>query len=326
MTTWVAVILFVERTRNPVRSLAALLAALSAPACATILDFQDPVDAPADASTTLGADASVAADASTSSGETSVDVASTLAVPAGWRGPLRLQETTGSPAPCDGDFPELDYDGHAGPRGAAASCSCACGAPSGVTCAAPSAELYTDGACGAVCATGTTVIGCARPTCAGSVGSVRVSASAVGGSCAGSASSQISPPTWSTQVRLCGGGKGNGNGNSCIAKRGAASCPAAFPSAHTAYGAFADTRTCSACTCGAPTGASCTGSVASYATGSCSPATSTAAFDTCVPYDAKARITATSAASATGGACAPSGGAPTGTVIGDDPTTICCRF
>lgn len=316
--------------RNPVRGLAALLAALSAPACATILDFQDPVDAPADAGTTFGGEASFAADAATSSADGAVAVVldTGTVVPAGWRGPLRIQETTGTPAACEGDFPELDYDGHTGPQGRAASCSCSCGAPSGVTCSAPSAELFTDGACGAVCASGATVTGCARLACAGNAGSVRVTAAAVGGSCTGSAASEIAPPTWSTQVRLCRGvscGPGC-SGNVCIAKRGQASCPATFPNAHTAYATIVDTRACSACTCGTPTGATCTGAIATFATSTCGSATGTAAFDTCVPYDARGRITATSAASATGGACAPSGGAPTGTVTADDPTTICCRF
>jgi hypothetical protein len=100
-------------------------------------------------------------------------------------------------------------------------------------------------------------------------------------------------------------------------------CPSSYPNQSIFYQDLLPV--CTPCTCAAPTGSTCTGSISIFQNGMCgaplgAPASIDATGPTCVdvpPGSALGGKTA-SAPSYTAGSCKPSGGAPRGAVI-------CCR-
>ena len=276
---------------------------------------------------------------------------------ADWTGPLVIHEASGSSTTTlpagEGAFATPFYDGFASPLAAAADCTCTCGAPADVTCSAPTITLYSDRSCTQACGAGQSLA--AAPACTplaspgnnndGENGSgcqatrLRLGGSAAtGGDCAPSATVTIAPPTWTAAVRLCtsdvapaacGAGQiavppaasGFQQSNYCVARAGEWECPSGYPSKRTYHESAADTRSCTSCGCGAPTGASCSAPTlfTDNACGGTPQVTRAGACDAI--GNAKG---ASFSEAATGGACAPSGGMPTGTVTPTAPTTICC--
>jgi hypothetical protein len=217
-----------------------------------------------------------------------------------------------------------------------------------VSCGTPEANYFGDPGCNASCGTqdqpiATTCTPLAVGTCGGT--HVTISASvASGGSCAPDAGSQIAPAAWTAGARLCAAtGAPSPAGcdagevcapatglpfepsTYCIARSGVATCPAGYPVQHTYYESSADTRACTPCSCGAPSGSTCTGGgITVYGGAMCSGgSTQLAVPQTCAALGGS-KVGIFSGATAAGGSCAPSGGQPTGAFTPTTPTTICC--
>jgi hypothetical protein len=120
----------------------------------------------------------------------------------------------------------------------------------------------------------------------------------------------------------------------CISQVGDSDCtgPALAPytEKHIFYDSYQDIRTCSPCTCGSPSGSTCSATISIYTDGACS----TLAYSTtvnssgpaCHDLPAGSPLGSKSATAPTyaPGTCAPGGGMPMGTVTPLDPTTFCC--
>ena len=123
----------------------------------------------------------------------------------------------------------------------------------------------------------------------------------------------------------------------CVRKDGDNTCPPGqFTQKHVFYTGATDTRDCTDCECGNPSGGSCTATVKMFKTPTVNSCT--------IAGDLVATINATSQAAAcadiagnplvasrqatfsavSGGTCAKSGGQPTGTAVPSGATTFCC--
>jgi hypothetical protein len=275
-----------------------------------------------------------------------------LPVPAGWQGPLEIFEGSGAadaPGPsCGANYPTDVYEGFATPSAAAAACSCSCGAPEGA-CGSLVATFFKDGMCMQSCGVPPQTIG---STCSGLlVGNdckgggthfTLESASPVApGSCAPVSAQSLVPPTWATRVHLCAPARESSCSTDgacgmesdlgfeaetrCIAREGTWSCPSSFPDLHTYYASTTDTRACTPCTCGAPTGGQCENApVTLFPATACMAAGSTMAMTSgCLPLQGmvSAQVSATAISA---GRCEPAGGQPSGTIMPAAPTTVCC--
>lgn len=169
---------------------------------------------------------------------------------------------------------------------------------------------------------------------------------AAGGACPASAQAPvIAPFTWSNAARACQPsteGKGCANdfaclpnpaapfGAVCISKAGDNACPAG--SGYTTKKMFfdldpVDTRACSECSCGNPTGLSCTTSITTYSDTTCGSAIATTAASACSTYANNPAVGSYKSVSTqfTAGTCAPSGGQAMGSVVPENPVTFCCQ-
>jgi hypothetical protein len=104
----------------------------------------------------------------------------------------------------------------------------------------------------------------------------------------------------------------------------------AYSEQHVFYEDFQDTRSCSDCTCGAPSGGSCSSDVSIYADGACSTSTASVTVDstgpTCVDVPSGAALGSKSASTPTHtpGSCSPGGGMPMGAATPIQASTFCC--
>jgi len=169
---------------------------------------------------------------------------------------------------------------------------------------------------------------------------------AVGGTCAVSAQAPTIPPfSWSNAARAClpsTEGKGCANdfaclpnaptpfGAVCISKLGDNMCPAG--SGYTTKKLFfdldpMDTRACTECACGGPTGLSCNSSITTYSDPNCGAAIATTAANACSTYPGNPTVGSYKSVSTvfTPGTCAASGGLPMGTAEPLNPVTFCCQ-
>lgn len=311
---------------------------LGTAACASVLGFEDPLDLPA-------------AEALTTDGGidpgTSCHCAPTT--PSGWTGPLVLRDGTNvDPASaCDAAYPKPVVNGFVSPAAAAASCGCACGDPTGVTCSAPTLTLFSDGACANGCSPpqalpANTCVAVDRTGCGNNVRGIYGETIPSGGACA-PVPSVLVPPVVGEHALLCGlessplrGTCDEGRScvpsprapfglSVCIAREGSWACPAEFPRAHTYHAASVDTRHCTACTCEAPTGVTCDGALTAHNVTTCaSTGVSRALESGCISVnnDKGARFTVTP----TGGSCTATGGIPAGHFDPGVPTTVCCAL
>jgi hypothetical protein len=288
-------------------------------------------------------------DATPESGGAAVTTSTCVpAPPAEWNGPLAIYLRNGSTLPaCDGTYGTHVYDGFASPTSAPASCACTCGAPTGVGCSASTIDLFADVGCLVGCGapaqpiatsslcTAIDMTGCDNPR-------MRITAGEPsGGACAPVATQNVPPPSWASSARLCARSAGLPPSTSCaeghvaalktsgpfeadsycVARQGEWECPSGYPHAHTFHEDVEDTRACTSCTCGEPSGATCDGPTG-YSGPSCGSGAKPLDKATCGPLGSTK--SATSPATATGGSCAPVGGEPTGAVTPITPTTVCC--
>jgi hypothetical protein len=233
----------------------------------------------------------------------------------------------------------LAYDGLNAP---AATCGCSCGAPQGVECSAVNVSASSG------CASGTTCVGTmpGHQCVAWNVGSpggsacsaTPPSAQVTGGSCAASPSTTVPVAMWSGQARACSPPAGACAGGACttpaldpsfklcVEQQGEQSCPAGWSQQHVEYATANDTRGCSACSCGALSGVSCDpmasappiSDVSFYSDSQCTTLPTSYLCSTPYPY---ARYEPTP----TGGSCAPSTVAPTGSATASGAVTFCCQ-
>jgi len=275
-------------------------------------------------------------------------------VPAGWTGPVALWEATSGPAPaCTGAYTGAATDVNSGLTAPAAQCSmCGCTSPTGQTCTA-TVNIYEGGSC--------TVTPCATVTVSGSgctgygpcgtdgdpasYQSGQYSWAVSGGSCTHSGGTPTLPAvSWSTTARTCaynaatGGTCASGTcyapatapfGGACVYQTGDVMCPSGFTNQHVFYASDTDTRGCSVCGCGAPSGSSCTGSVSYWHNTLCSdfPVSTTIPEGVCAStytyyYDGQS---VEGALGVSGGSCTASGGQPQGTATPASPMTVCCQ-
>ncbi|MFT3764766.1 MAG: hypothetical protein QM820_04510 [Minicystis sp.] len=169
------------------------------------------------------------------------------------------------------------------------------------------------------------------------------------GTCSPSQPPTPSPPTWKTFVRGCQAqpkfacpSTGDvclvspppGSGfRTCIYKDGDIECPSDFSKyteKHVVYQHFTDTRACAPCSCGSPSGSSCSASISVFTDGACSSlalsATVSSAQAVCHDLPAGTPLGSKSATppAYTPGTCAASGGEPMGEATPIQPATYCC--
>ena len=154
------------------------------------------------------------------------------------------------------------------------------------------------------------------------------------------------PYTWGTAARSCHGTAYGRCGTpaeicapaaepgftQCLARDGDRECPGPYYTVkHVFYGALADTRECTSCACGAPSGSTCTAFVSAFNDGAClSPvvagtvdASGPACHDILPSGQALLSKLATEPVYAPG-ACQVSGGEPVGEALAVEPSTYCC--
>jgi hypothetical protein len=309
------------------------------------------VGAPADAtdgggaSTDAGGDAADGQSASPD-GASSCDAICAPPVSFGWSGPYALYEAAGSPPPplpsCDaGAFGNHIDDGFEGLDAGPAQCSCACGPVTGASCGPPLISFFSDQRCTQSCspASQTVATTCTRlniDTCGGV--HFTLEGGAASGTCVPEASTTLAPPVLGGNARICGlpsspttSGCVGGTlcvpspleGALCVAQAGTWACPAGYPALHMYYTSYSDTRSCTSCTCGLPTGIACSATLSTFGDTNCTGGFgSSSAPAQC--SGAGVRSAMTTATTATGGNCAPSGGQSAGGVTPTAGRTVCC--
>jgi len=117
----------------------------------------------------------------------------------------------------------------------------------------------------------------------------------------------------------------------CIMREGDEPCPEGWPIKHLLYGEVNDQRQCSACTCSAPSGGSCTAFAAVHGDATCSTLQGSLVVTTgqepkCLDLTIGAGLAAKSATLLTyePSTCTPEGGQAVGDLVLLDARTFCC--
>jgi hypothetical protein len=273
--------------------------------------------------------------------------------PSGWTGYALYDDSRAVPCPASYGAQLDTYEGLIFSPATCSACQCTA---TGATCGTSAV------ACGPTCgatddslAPGCEALAVAIEVDAG--GSCSASApAAIPGTCASAGgAATITDVTFAKLSRTCGatGGAGGGcaSAQACVAKppagthgacvsqttSGSTLCPSAYPHAYVVLPSatsFADTRACTGCSCGGPSGASCAASVTLSPVAGCgsddggAPVTFPA-DGVCHGGLVDAGTTFVSGALEAGvasqGACVAEGGAPTGTVTPMNQTAYCCQ-
>lgn len=286
-----------------------------------------------------------------------------------WEGPGLLWIGPEGTAPaCPPLAPVVAFEAHDGLKALPASCgACSCSAASG-SCAPPLSFTTSSKFCGDGSGMITpfdrppawdgscTAKDCISPdpTCAHPMSVQSLTAAPLVMTEQGCVpSTAIAPdlgtPTWTTAVLACRGQTTSGPGCSdpdmtcpaipsppdfaiCLYHVSDVSCPDSYPEKHLVYSDFDDQRACSACTCSAPAGGSCSANLHVFKDSVCStpllgsvPLSSLGSpcFDI-TPAGSPLGSKTVTALAYTPGSCAPSGGEPSGDVVATNPSTFCC--
>lgn len=272
------------------------------------------------------------------------DHACVAEVPPGWMGPVVLSLEG---APCPAEFPAVVFEGVSDLDAASASCGCSC-----------------DGSalCGPI--TVQHFAGCTFPTILHDTDwldpsgectplaqdpdalSINLGLFSEGqpGGCEPVAQVEVPEPTWGTSARVCGGAflpegcddevcaptpPRGFESEVCIAREGVSGCPGDFPVQRTFATDVEDSRGCTACECGVPSGVvQCSASVRLSDTADCSNAViSDVLVDApvCQPALATMQYGRVESMDVLSGGCAPSGGEPVGEAVPTGEMTVCCR-
>jgi hypothetical protein len=184
-------------------------------------------------------------------------------------------------------------------------------------------------------------------TCSAPFGATASAPSASGGMCAADASANKPMWSWGELAVACTPSAPSGNscgaggqcmpspampfeGQFCIMSQDAGACPGGGYSQPRSYyyTTANDTRDCAPCTCGTPTGVDCTmnAQVTLWETNGCDAGVGQPVMplpSTCVT-PAFTMQGATFTTSPAGGSCTPVGGGPIGSIVPQNPMTICC--
>jgi hypothetical protein len=283
-------------------------------------------------------------------------------VPLGWQGPVKFWEgsSLASAPSCDDGYPSLLFAGMDGLSVDPASCAaCACGAPQGIVCASARLRFFTSSDCtsGGGSTRGITANECHPFVFSGAdpSGLQWESSPAEGGACLPrtQGSSMFPPARWAEFARACGDAfEGGGcdeeqacvprpsapfRSGLCVFHDGDVSCPLGpYQNREVYFRRVADARSCTQCTCGTPSGATCTGALTAGTDRNCnadSVTISSAGMCAALPPDPtpppevgflSSRSFIYESTGPVGGACTPSGGVSTGTATPADPVTVCC--
>ncbi|HTQ48234.1 MAG TPA: hypothetical protein VMI75_36005 [Polyangiaceae bacterium] len=273
-------------------------------------------------------------------------------VPAGWQGPMEVYAGAAAPPACMVNFAQ-SVGANDVLQAPAATCGCSCG-QSTTTCKPPMMTFSDSMTCttaGGSCATSTLTPNVCqtldeRSQCATAVtlDMSLLAGTSVMGSCTAAPMRDVPPYSWGIQARGCvstvaaaqvdcGSGKICAPAPEpgfaqklCISHAGDVACPGnGYGVKHLYYTSVDDTRTCSDCTCGMPTGGSCSFSVVGYSSSdqSCTgnavtylPGTKCAGVQQ--PGDFRLTLAPTN------GSCTASTSSASGTATPTGPVTVCC--
>ncbi|MGH1342672.1 MAG: hypothetical protein ACRBN8_14020 [Nannocystales bacterium] len=256
--------------------------------------------------------------------------------PEGWLGPLVLG--VGETAPtCAAPFTAVVFQAAEDISGEDASCGCECGDPQ-VDC--DSLQVQYGNAC-------------AGPFDIESLGDPDVchnttpQGPSIGALFAPVSGTEVCPPSLVrtipqpslTEVVLCGGALSQDTCESdelcagsipegfgealCVAQEGEHECPEGYPNARAVFGDVADTRDCTECSCSSGDNFECSTELELFSEVDCRGTQTDGASGPASCFDTPASIRF-SEPSVTGD-CTPSSVEATGTVVGDEPITICCQ-
>jgi len=274
-----------------------------------------------------------------------VQVVCAAAVPDGWTGPAILYLGS-APPNCPANWGALLLDGQANVYGPEAACSaCACGAPQGAECTLESTgsiSLFATTDCSGAPQTHTLSAGCNDIPTSNALSFATAPAHSLGGSCVIGAGGVASiPPATSLSARVCAGASASTSDcglclplppgpfgkHPCVHRTGDVECPDTYPDRTVVFsGSLEDTRGCSDCACGEVNDGTCSGNTQIDKYDGCIEQTTGAPN----PSDCRAvegvqeSIYLTVLDFMFDGWCEPSGGHPTGSVTGSEPTTVCC--
>ncbi len=301
-----------------------------------------------------GPPAEDAGDSSSDMGDSGCGPGAACAPPAppGWTGPVVLWEGTGGAPGCAGGSAPA-FSGGAKPPMQGAQCTCTCGPPTGAACGPVVLTFAKNCRNGGSCGTASVAQGSCTPLSAFDTGCGTANpavtaggSTASGGGCTPNASTSLPPWTWGSLALACEPSAGSGvacgtgvqgqciavpsqfEGHACVLQQGAVSCPGGgYSVSHLYYTTANDSRTCSSCTCGSPTGVNCNANaqVEVWSTAGCNGGTPQPLSP--IPSGCVApgfMQGATFRTTPTGGSCAPAGGQPAGTITPEGATTICC--
>lgn len=269
-------------------------------------------------------------------------------VPAGWMGPAALWAGPAGATPPDcprGEVPAIAAM-NGGVAAGPATCVCTCAAE-GQTCSMTTAILSHDPQmCGAptcgvspltsgACAN----IGRAGGTPCGAVFGMSVPPPVpTGGSCMPTVTQTLPTLTSQTVARLCAGAgatTGPYATSPCVYQVGGSppsACPAAYPDGpRIYYSTIDDTRGCSECTCGEPTGGLCAGTITVFSQPDCGGDTSGTAYalaSACqqidLPNGSPVSLLAAASLMAAGECAIAQAAVPTGGLATVGVVTVCC--
>lgn len=257
-------------------------------------------------------------------------------------GPAWLFDGADGQAPsCGGQLPQLVYEGHRDLVSTPAVCGkCTCDAATG-TCNLGNLKMYTDGSCQQAAGQAPLAAAnqCNDVNAFNANSYIAAPPTFAGGSCQPNQPGLSKPaPSWGTKGVLCQGATSQAGcapggvctprpvapfgATLCVWAAGDQACPAGYPDKHSFWDGYTDTRDCSICACGQPN-ATCTATTTLYDKQSCQGKFGNVADDgQCHQVGNASRMRTQVTVT---GTCAPSGGAPTGTVIeGPARTTVCC--
>ena len=277
----------------------------------------------------------------------------TAAAPPGWTGPIAVYlGAPDDPAPtCASAWPS-ETTTFAGPVDAPpASCdACTCDPPTGGSCGLAATIVNDALQCFQI---ESTLMPAAADTCAsfstsdlntGFRGQIPPITSPASCAPAGGAAT-LPPPAWSQRAVVCSdapvglGCLGVGEvcaprpaapfgAKLCVEQVGDLDCPpGAYTQKTTLFGGADDTRSCSACACGNPGGATCSGTTTIFDGPGCvNPLVDVPHNNTCVQLSSAPSLSLSYRykPGTPGGTCNASGGAPLGNVTPKDPVTVCC--
>jgi hypothetical protein len=265
------------------------------------------------------------------------------APPAGWTGPVATWEGAEVAPPCSGAYSAAVLDAFENLVAGDAQCTCDCGSLTGATCPSSfTATVFSDQGCATACDSVLVSAGACvdvHGVCA-NVHGIGASPQAQGGSCAPKSSAQVPKPVWGLLARACESAVApvqNGCSTDqvcapapaapmqprlCVFMAGDVACPAGgYSVKRTVYAGLHDSRACTLCSCGAPTGASCTATL-QEGCGQTGPVNQLPT--TCGGLSDPGSVMLLATLVASGGSCSPVGGAPTGSAAPSSPTTVCC--